>query len=152
MFVFNNQVTKLFENKNKQNDLQEITNAIYNKTRADGGTAFYDATYSAIKQTSVSSVAISDKWIVCLTDGEDNQSSKKPYDINQLLKIKPVNIIIITVGRLDNRNEIQSILNQANKLGKKGILIELSKNPADISQAFKKTIQLIRGDLHIERL
>ena len=61
-------------------------------------------------------------------------------------------MIIITVGKLDTRNEIQSILNQVTILGKKGILIELSKNPADISQAFKKTIQLIRGDLHIERL
>jgi tetratricopeptide (TPR) repeat protein len=150
MFVFNNQVTKLFENKNKQNDLNEIRHAIYNRTNANGGTAFYDATYLAIEQTIVNTS--SDKWVVCLTDGEDNQSRKNPYDIKQLLSVKPVNIIIITVGKLDTRNEIQSILDQANTLGKKGILIELSKNPADISQAFKKTIQLIRGDLHIERL
>jgi len=57
-----------------------------------------------------------------------------------------------TVGLLPNRNQIQSIIKKVNLKGKKGMLIELDKNPQEIAGAFKKVAQIITGELNIERL
>jgi len=150
-FTFNNVISRLFVNLNRKTNFAEIIQLINNGTNPDGGTSFYRAIHDIINQNSDND----NSWLVALTDGEDNDKNYPIVDhntINGLLDKKPINILIITVGLLPNRSQIQSIIKKVNLKGKKGMLIELDKNPQEIAGAFKKIAQIIAGELNVERL
>lgn len=147
MTTFNNKITKIFENESKQN-LGEILTKI-NDIKADGGTAFYDALYDSINNINDKSNHV--KWIVALTDGDDQHSNLKPHVIMRMLKQKSVNIVIMTVGKLKNANTINQICKSV-KHGNKGIFIEIDKNSDKITEAFSKVAKLIVGQLNVESL
>jgi tetratricopeptide (TPR) repeat protein len=147
MMVFNSNVTSIFANETKQN-----LNNLYTKIdniKADGGTAFYDALYHAVLNMDKAGDAT--KWIVALTDGDDQHSKKKPEEVIKLIKQKSINIVIMTVGKLGNAETIKRICNSVRN-GGKGIFIEIDKNPEGISKAFKKVAKLIVGQLNVESL
>lgn len=151
MMVFNNKLINLFTNKNKIADIDEMTGKIYEVT-ADGQTAFYDALISAITiQLTGKKGDDFSKWIVALTDGEDTCSKQKSTDVKKMLKDISINLIIITVGALSNRDEIQGICDSA-KIKGKGILIEISRNSEELNKAFETVAKLIVGQLHVESL
>lgn len=149
MIVFNSQVIPVFDNQTKQN--QQYINSLIDKIKADGGTAFYDALYDAIKKVENSSSATGIKWIVALTDGDDQHSKKKPEDLIKILKGTSVNLILMTVGKLQNYSILQNICKNVGN-GAKGILIEIDKNPQEINKAFAKVAKLIIGQLNVESL
>jgi tetratricopeptide (TPR) repeat protein len=149
MYVFNNIVTEIFRNKNKITHLTQMINDVMNKTPADGQTAFYDALFRAIGNVSVDSA--NTQWIVSLTDGEDNQSKQTPADVIRIVATKPVNLVIIAVGKLSNKTSLQQICDKVSKTGK-GVLIETNRNPQDIANVFQKVARLIRGQQHVESL
>ncbi len=108
--------------------------------KTDGGTAFYDALNDAITRTlQKNTTDNSTKWIVSLTDGEDNNSKYTTKSIATLISNCPVNIVIITVGELKNRNGIANICKNAKKKSN-GIFIQISKNPDEISKVFAKVV------------
>lgn len=139
--TFNNQVRNIFFNLKKSNF--EIMEKYIDSIAADAGTAFYDALYQNIQTPS--------KWIVALTDGEDNGSKYGYRDVIARLKIVKTNLIIITVGTLPNRLNIKSICDNASLNGF-GLLVEISTNAQDIDKAFTKVSKILRGELHVESL
>lgn len=147
MMTFNSNVSTIFSNETKQNHVNLYTKI--DNIKADGGTAFYDALYHAINEMDKSGDAT--KWIVALTDGDDQHSKRKPEEVIKLVKQKSVNIVIMTVGKLANADIIKKICNSV-KNGGKGILIEIEKNPAEINKAFAKVAKLIVGQLNVESL
>jgi len=156
MFVFNNKVSRIFLNKNKRVNLEHMLLSI-DGISANGGTAFYDALITSLNEANnpsnnVNNTNNESKWIVALTDGEDQDSKSSPDDVIRLLNNKPNNLIIITVGSLSNRHLIQKICDTPLKKGKIGKLINVSNGRGEIEQVFKKVIQVITGQLHVESL
>jgi len=162
LFVFNNKVNRIFLNRNKRVNLQHMLQSV-DGISASGGTAFYDALITSIEQlndrendismsTNMSNTVNESKWIVALTDGEDQDSKSSSDDVIRLLNKKPNNLIIITVGALNNRHLIQKICDASQKKGKIGKLINVSNGRGEIEQVFKKVIQVITGQLHVESL
>lgn len=147
MMTFNSNVQTIFSNETKQNHINLYTKI--DNIKADGGTAFYDALYHAINAMDKSGDAT--KWIVALTDGDDQHSKRKPEEVIKLIKQKSVNVIIMTVGKLANADTIKKICSSVRN-GGKGILIEIEKNPAEINKAFAKVAKLIVGQLNVESL
>jgi uncharacterized protein with von Willebrand factor type A (vWA) domain len=151
MYKWTYEISQLFVNLNRKTNFAEIINLINNRTNPGGGTSFYRAIYNIMNQN----LDNDNSWLVALTDGEDNDRNSPIIDhntINGLLDKNPINILIITVGLLPNRNQIQSIIKKVILKGKKGMIIELDKNPQEIAGAFKKVAQIIAGELNVERL
>jgi Mg-chelatase subunit ChlD len=146
LLTFNNVTRTVFENKNKGQNLDHIMSSI-DTIDATGGTAFYDALKLAIEKNTIGDK----KWIVSLTDGDDNKSRSDHNTIVKLIEKNPVNLIIITVGSLQNKDIIQKICDTANKKGL-GKLLEVSHSSIEIEMVFKRVIQLIIGQLHVESL
>lgn len=151
MLIFNDVVTTLFDNKTKHDDIENMKLQI-GKLKASGKTAFYDALRNAIDKISLNNDNNS-KWVIALTDGADTDSKleNKPNQLAKLLNKININLIIITVGKLDNKKEIQYLCDCAKNKGK-GVLIEIENNPDGIQSAFKKVARLITGQLHVESL
>ncbi len=145
MFTFNENVNYLFTNMSKTLNYDFMKNSI-NQIKANGGTAFYTGLEKAINCSYVNS------WIIALTDGEDNRSEKNSYNniFNQLKK-KNVNIVVITIGRLDARKDIEKILHSVgnNNIGK---LIEINNSNEEINKVFQNVAKLITGQLNVESL
>jgi tetratricopeptide (TPR) repeat protein len=139
--TFNNHVVNVFANLKKINI--ELIERQINSIFTDGGTAFYDALCQHIHTPN--------KWIVALTDGEDNGSQSSPQNVILKLKKVKTNLIIITVGTLPTRLIIKSICDNASLSGF-GLLVEISTNPQDIDKAFAKVSKILRGELHVESL
>lgn len=91
-------------------------------------------------------------WIVALTDGDDNTSKNKYRAVIKLLDEKPSNIIIITVGKLDNQEKIIKICTSVQKYNKIGKYVQIENGHKDIKIIFKKVIQVINGQLHVDSL
>ena len=68
--------------------------------QAGGRTAVWDAMVSAAKQLDVISSTYPNcvKRILCLTDGEDNESTNEPYKVAKLLQEKNVVLDCVVVG------------------------------------------------------
>ena len=109
----------------------------------DAVPAFYDALYKNIQTSG--------KWIVALTDGDDNGSKYGYQDVISRLKIVKTNLIIITISTLPNRLNIKSICDNAS-LNRFALLVEISTNAQDIDKAFSKVSKILRGELHVESL
>jgi uncharacterized protein YegL len=162
-YAFNNIVHTIFENYSLIN-LTEMLISI-NNVKADGGTAFYDALKTAIdkgdlkenknnskkKNDNIPLNKNNNRWIIALTDGENNQGQYDQTHVIKSLEKITTNLIIITVGTLNNKAEINHICDMANKKSF-GKLIESSVNIGDIEVVFKKAIDLVMGQLHVDDL
>lgn len=75
-----------------------IKSILQGLTRPNGNTALWDAIYDGV--TQVNQVAVNQRWLVVLTDGEDNSSKRTARDIiRQIQRLKTsLNLVIISVG------------------------------------------------------
>uniref|UniRef100_A0A6C0EBL0 VWFA domain-containing protein n=1 Tax=viral metagenome TaxID=1070528 RepID=A0A6C0EBL0_9ZZZZ len=138
--------------KGDANNYNNMINII-NGLSCGGGTLFYNTLYNAINNITISNAR--NEWIIALTDGEDNQSTKDmDKNIIKLLNQKPVNLIIMTIGALSTRDTIQRFIDTVNQKNstKKGYFIEIGKGDNAIYDAFQKVARLISGHLHVESL
>jgi tetratricopeptide (TPR) repeat protein len=121
-------------------------------TRADGGTAFYDALHYVISTGSVNPLGKSamDQWIIALTDGDDNRSSCTSRSVVQCLESKDINLVVITVGQLKNNRDIEAICHPSKSC--KRIHINAATNPNGIAQAFTRAARLMAGQLNVDSL
>ena len=72
---------------------------IEESTKPSGGTAFYNAIYEALKIFQRAEPRNSNKWIIALTDGDDNESRITFEQVYKKLQRTPdVNLIIIGLG------------------------------------------------------
>ncbi len=83
-----------------------ITNSLKRLTRPNGNTAMWDALADAI--ATLGTVGGTQKWLVLLTDGEDNSSSKSANDIKHLIRKLKYNLymVVISVGEIGSDEAI----------------------------------------------
>lgn len=149
MIVFNDKVTPLFNSKTKRNNMQEMINRI-GTVSAGGQTAFYGAIIESVNVINkTNSIEDKAKWIIALTDGEDTCSKQLYQNLRILLRKSSVNLIIITVGALENRKDIEKLCEDA-KINGIGKLIEISRSVEELDKTFKKVAKLIIGQLHVD--
>ncbi len=134
IIVFSRTAREYLSPMKKKGNEKEILLAINKLNRAAGATAFYDALGDAM--TGLDDMT-RDNWIVALTDGEDNSS--KRYSIDDLKglagTILGVNLVIIGVGQLQNRKDLEELCS----LTDKGRYIDVSSGVAEaISVAFEE--------------
>lgn len=148
LLTFNTQVTWTFQNKSIAEDVGDAIYKVQNNTKTGGQTAFYDAVYTACEYVSGNEYHNKDQWIVALTDGEDNRSRKNSTAIANHIRQNGLNIIVITVGDLNNIRNIKEIA-EASENG-----LHLSaRNVEGIEEAFGQVAELIsRGQVNIETL
>ena len=110
-----------------------------------GKTAFYDALNVAINQFPIDNEYESKekrrKWIVSLTDGEDNSSLMTLKNIKNKLKSSDINLIIVGMGL---SKKLAKDLKDLCKYTKDGVFIE-SPNNDDLDVAFEAISHIIYG-------
>jgi Mg-chelatase subunit ChlD len=146
LIIFNHDVTTLFELLQKQKNINQIQQTI-NSVITGGRTAFYDALDRAIlNELNLSSNKSS--WIISLTDGDDNASHRSSISsiIKNLNDNDKINIIIITVGNLNNIADIKKICNAS----KKGKHI-CAENISDIEMSFIKAAEFMTSEVEVEK-
>lgn len=117
----------------------ELLNKIQKSNRASGSTPFYDA----IAETAINAAKDCSKSkrivIVALTDGEDNNSTRHGYSgalnslKNLLAKTSNVQLMVITVGTLSNKPQIEGLVSVVPK----GKLISAGSSLDSIEEAYE---------------
>lgn len=128
----------------KKNNTLQLRMQIENSVNPFGKTAFFDALGTALKQFSLEKGKHEEnraKWIVSLTDGEDNFSQLTCNKIKKLLKDSDVNLIVVGMGLSKTLVlELKSLC----KSTKDGVFIE-SPNTNDLDVAFAALSKIIYG-------
>jgi tetratricopeptide (TPR) repeat protein/Mg-chelatase subunit ChlD len=157
LITFNNVIREVFMNKQNSSDKVEIIDGINNKTKPDGGTAFYKALFDGINKFVGSK---QNNWLVALTDGEDNASNVLGIGQRQYNDVGPVVKNIIELAKNNNINLKLVIITVGTDMGMsditrictayKGNHIRIGIN--DISEAFKKVAKMLSGQMNFETL
>merc|ERR1711916_297758 len=144
----NDAVSWVFSQENVTKKLRDLKGMTARGTRCTGGTAFYDALLGSIHHVRDAEIENTNQWIVALTDGEDNRSRTAAAVVARAVRDNSINIIIITVGTLQNRAAVQSITDAAEQ--GRGILITAEGTEA-ISSAFSQAVEVINaGQVKLE--
>ena len=142
---FNLNCEIVFALTHKKTNTLQLRKHIENSLNPAGKTAFYDALNVAINQFTVYNEYETQekrrKWIVSLTDGEDNSSLLSLKTIKNKLKTSDINLIIVGMGLSKN---LTKDLKDLCKFTKDGAFIE-SPNNDDLDVAFEATSQIIYG-------
>jgi len=119
-------------------------------TSPNGGTAFFDALGEAFRQLTSPEAAASnsDKWIVALTDGEDNQSKVHSIESLKVLAFQNPNLslIIVAVGDFTGRDQLNDLCSKT----KNGKLIDVDDKEGvehSISAAFQEIGNMMEADV-----
>ncbi|NHJ47724.1 MAG: tetratricopeptide repeat protein [Asgard group archaeon] len=132
-------ILPLTDVRKKRKKIKDTFNRL---TRPSGNTALWDAIAEGIEQIEDASTI--QKWIVVLTDGEDNSSKRAPRDIIrkiQRLKIS-LNFVVISVGDIGEDEAI--LMSMCDTL--KGTFIKITGTRSvhkEIEKAFKTVGQLM---------
>ena len=130
---------------------QQISNYVNHSTNCTSTTAFYQAVHKAAHDMSNDAMSNSNQWIIALTDGDDNCSSRGGVDSNKVIRYiqqEKVNLIIITVRSLSNEPEIKRMA----AASPKGMHIPAGSNTSAISDAFGEATKFINGQITLEVL
>ncbi|MFW9923577.1 MAG: tetratricopeptide repeat protein, partial [Candidatus Thorarchaeota archaeon] len=125
-----------------KNNKERIIEMFKQLTRPNGNTAMWDAIYDAIQ--NLQAVGGTQRWLVLLTDGEDNSSQKTSHDVKRIIeKLNfSLNLVIISVGDIGNDEAIlMDFCRQVN-----GTFIKISDTrnvQKEIEKAFKTVGQLM---------
>lgn len=148
LITFNDHPVLVFKNKNVGEKRNDILLKIERKTNCGRGTAFYDAVNNGIQtiEREMEDGNTQEQWLIALTDGEDNGSTNTPRTVSKKIRQSGINVIVITVGRLDNINDIKMIADSAET----GIHIE-ANDVETIREAFDTVANIInRGQVNVE--
>lgn len=143
MTTFDTSVNLLFPLTQKNSNETKMYNQI-NSIVTNATTAFYDAIYNTIQ--SIPSTVTNNNWIVALTDGIDNASKISPSKLLKKMENMKINLIIITVGKLENENIITQMLSTVSN----GIHFPVDRD--NIQCAFSEVGSIIRGQVNVESL
>lgn len=143
---FNTSVITDIPLSRKRDVAETFVKAVECLNSPNGGTAFYDAVYKAAETLKKSS---NKSYIIGLTDGDDNSSSKKPQQCANLLSANGVSgMIVISVEGEGNAEGFQTIA----RATKEGTVLTTSQGAEGISKAFSEVAKLISGDVVLVRL
>jgi len=98
-FTQSHTILKFTQVRNNRQHIQQVFKRL---TRPNGNTAMWDAIIDGIG--NLSKVGGTQRWLVLLTDGEDNSSRKTAADVKRIIqKLKyQLNLVIISVGNIGN--------------------------------------------------
>ena len=140
--IFNTDSRTIQEPIVVRNNRTRIKNMLQRLTRPTGNTALWDAVAEAM--IKLDPLQATQKWLVLLTDGEDNSSRRDSRDIQRLidrLKYK-LHLVIISVGDIgDDENILRNLCNVT-----AGTFIKIDDTRAvhkEIEKAFKKVGELM---------
>lgn len=120
---------------------KQFSKSVQDLRHPNGSTAFYDAVYLAAETVKGSS---GKSYIIGLTDGEDNSSSKSPQECAEILKQNGVSgMIVISVEGEGNASGFQTIVSAT----KEGTVLTTSQGADGIFKAFSQVAKLISGDV-----
>lgn len=125
-----------------RNNRQHIQQVFKRLTRPNGNTAMWDAIIDGIR--NLSKVGGTQRWLVLLTDGEDNSSRKTAADVKRVIqKLKyQLHLVIISVGNIGN-DEV-ALMDFTKTLNGTFIKIDDTRNVHKaIEKAFKTVGQLM---------
>ena len=142
---FNLNCEVVFALTHKRFNTLQLRRHLENSLNPAGKTAFYDALNVAINQFPIDNEYESKekrrKWIVSLTDGEDNSSLMTLKNIKNKLKSSDINLIIVGMGL---SKKLAKDLKDLCKYTKDGVFIE-SPNNDDLDVAFEAISHIIYG-------
>ncbi|MCK4290826.1 MAG: tetratricopeptide repeat protein, partial [Candidatus Heimdallarchaeota archaeon] len=125
-----------------RNNKTKIQETLKRLTRPNGNTALWDAVADAID--SLESLGGTQRWLVLLTDGEDNSSRRTANEINRKIsKLKSaLNLVVISVGDIGTDEAIlMEFCDRTN-----GTFIKITDSRSvhkEIEKAFKTVGQLM---------
>jgi Mg-chelatase subunit ChlD len=125
-----------------RNNKTKIQETLKRLTRPNGNTALWDAVADAID--SLESIGGTQRWLVLLTDGEDNSSRRTANEINKkITKLKSaLNLVVISVGDIGTDEAIlMEFCDRTN-----GTFIKITDTKSvhkEIEKAFKTVGQLM---------
>jgi tetratricopeptide (TPR) repeat protein len=125
-----------------RNNKTKIQETLKRLTRPNGNTALWDAVADAID--SLESLGGTQRWLVLLTDGEDNSSRRNANEINRKIsKLKSaINLVVISVGDIGTDEAIlMEFCDRTN-----GTFIKITDTRSvhkEIEKAFKTVGQLM---------
>ena len=143
--------------KGDPSNVIRIKHVIDTQTNPGDQTALYDAlcyAFGKVRETVSQSQSQPhsqhdpqlERWIIALTDGEDNQSAdKNGARALEMARTLEANLIIIMVGTLKNEDVIRNIC----KACRKGFAIRINQD--EIGQAFQRALSLV-GQVNVESL
>jgi len=150
LLTFESQVRESFPLTKKGGNGSRLTSLIQNLPNPDGLTKFHDGVMEGLERLRAGSSSA--KYLVALTDGDDNMSRSQPNGekVTEYLRSPDadVNIIVITVGRdikvkmIETCKQWASIVKAAGKVG----LYIPADQPSEIAQAFTKVAAIIADD------
>jgi len=113
LVIFNEKCETVLPLVSRQDRHEHILQQLNRYTRPNGGTAFFDALGIAFDMCAHNQAAgiNTDKWIIALTDGEDNQSKQHSVESLQVKAFQNPNVslIIIAVGSFQGRDKLDSL-------------------------------------------
>jgi len=123
----------------------EARNAIAQSIMPTGPTAFRDAVIDAVNCVSNN---INKKWIIALTDGEDNSSTHSLDDVCTIVAKSDVSLIIVGIMlNADYTPYINQLVNSSHH----GVYINVEQDSAKkLDEAFAKVAEIISSDAQIE--
>lgn len=153
---FNNEVDTLVPLTVKARHEDRIRSAIQSLTVPNGGTALYDAVKAALnaldrnrwlfRRSTVRKALERDRWIVVLTDGQDNSSSITLSNLLKGIAASKVGLIVIGVG-----SEVHvELLQQLSSAASKGAFVFAEGNQRSVDQAFQQVAAIIQGQVLLE--
>ncbi|KAJ3120121.1 hypothetical protein HK098_004865 [Nowakowskiella sp. JEL0407] len=132
---------------NKTMMLQKIER----ETDCWGYTAFWDALKTTIESVNdLEDDVFRDRWVIALTDGEDNASKSNCEKVITMLTSDNkynVGLIIITVGRLRNEAELRAV---CDAVGKRSRFIPAEKSVEAIENAFSVAFRSLTKNVQLE--
>ena len=150
--IFDSKIREVFPPTTKDaSTLPRMLNDVESAENKWAGTAFWDAVLSTLKTvTAMPTKDGRNKWIIALTDGEDNASDSNAYEkILKLLRNSGVTLAVITVGDVPNAVEIEAAC-AASKNG--GLFVSADASSEGIKKAFGKVVQAMTGWENVEFL
>ena len=128
----------VFNLREKRINTIQLRRQIENSMNPRGGSAFFDALRYTLREFKKYKPKDNTKWIVAITDGEDNCSKNSYETIVKKLKSSIVNLIVIGVGL--NKDFSQKMVNLC-RMTKQGIFIE-NPNNLDLDVAFQSITEI----------
>jgi Mg-chelatase subunit ChlD len=140
--TFDSVVSVKFENMTKSTDRAQIMTG-FDSARPSGATALWDAIQRSVELVTKPQDTDVDRWIICLTDGEDNRSTARPTALSQLLNNKkqtaPCNLVLIDVLHRP-RPELKQLCDATEH----GLYIPVHSSKG-IEEAFKLVAQVLNA-------